>query len=264
MVSHKLMHKVARQARKQGRLIGSDIGPFQTIVDSNPVSVIAESFRTVLNAVLMSQALPPRVIVITSAVMQEGKTSMSINLAIARARQGKRVLLVDGDLRKPTISRILGLPDTVGLSTVLATGRNGAGPRSALGASAEVAIVPVPGVPNLFALPAGVTNPEKPEIVTAEAMRALITRWREHFDLIVVDTPPVLLVADAVQLAIEADAVLLVVRSGYTTQDAFGRAQQLLYQVNAPLRGVLLNGVDFRSPDLHYVHEYGYADTTVN
>lgn len=264
LVSRKLIHKASKQARKRALLRGSEPTPFQTIVDSNPISVIAESFRTVLHAVLRSDGLSPRAIVITSAVTREGKTAMSINLAIARARQGKRVLLVDADLRKPSISKILGVPQGAGLSTILGMRQNRELSRTAVLASGTAAIMPVPSVPYLFVLPAGTIDPRNPELVTSEGMRALIAEWRESFDQIIIDTPPVLLVADAIQVAVEADAVLLVVRSGYTTHDAFSRAQQLLYQVNAPLRGILLNGVDFKSPDLYYVHEYGYTDSTVN
>src|SRR5205823_6088253 len=129
----------------------------------------------------------PQVILVTSALPQEGKTTTAVNCAIVLAQQGGRVLLVDADLRRPSVHQSLGLRPNGGLSTLL-TGRT----------QLDQVMMCSPQLPNLFVLPAGPTPPQPAELLSSELMKEFITAWRGQFDHIVIDTPPALSVTDAV------------------------------------------------------------------
>jgi succinoglycan biosynthesis transport protein ExoP len=210
-----------------------------------PLSPAAESYRALLTSILLSHSTPPTVIMMTSALPAEGKTTVSINTAIALARSRRRVLLVDADLRRPSIHRAMRLPSDTGLTAVLREST-----------SLEQAVVRCSDLPNLFILPAGqVRLPDDTEQLIC-CFKELLEPWREQFDHVIVDTPPVLPLTDAVRMSVEADSVILVVRSGQIVKDAFLRAQDLLLKVNAHLTGFVLNGADLNSPDFR--HYYGY------
>jgi len=162
-------------------------------------------------------------------------------------QEGRRVLLVDADLRRPSICKILGIASPAGLTTVLA-GK----------ASPESVILPSPQLPNLFLLPSGPIPPCPSELLSSARMKRLLAQWREMFDHIIIDSPPVLAVTDAVRLSVEADAVLLVIRSAQTSKAELRRSIALLAQANAKVLGVVFNGFDPRSPDHYYSY---YSDT---
>jgi polysaccharide biosynthesis transport protein len=231
-------------------------GSVDLIVNSDPMSPIAESYRALVNSILFSAPVPPRIILVTSAITGDGKTSTSINVAIVLAKQGKRVLLVDADLRRPSIHKAMRLPVTEGLSTILRSRNDLSGRGSAL--TSESVPVPAPGIPNLFVMPAGPLDAEPAELVGSKAMQELLQEWNTQFDHVIVDSSPVVLVSDAVRLSVAADSVILVVRWGHTPQEAFARAQELLTQVNAAVMGVVFNGADLTSPALSYYGQYGY------
>jgi capsular exopolysaccharide synthesis family protein len=182
---------------------------------------------------------------VTSALPQEGKTTTSINTAIVLAQKGGKVLLVDADMRRPTIHQTFKLRNRTGLSTVL-TGSS----------SADDLIVPSSILPNLFVLPAGPPPPHPAELLDSTMMRSLIEKWRQEYDHIVIDTPPVLSVTDAVLLSAQMDSVLLVIRSAQTSKDALRRSRDILAQVNARVMGVVVNAIDLQSPDAYYYY-YG-------
>jgi capsular exopolysaccharide synthesis family protein len=188
---------------------------------------------------------PPKVILITSALPEEGKTTTSVNSAIVLAQKGIRVLLIDADLRRPSIHKTLGMGPKIGLSNVL-TGN----------ATLEQAIIPSTVLPNLFILPAGTPPPNPAELLASVQMKTVLEELREQYDHIVIDTPPTLSVTDAVVMSTSADAVVLVIRSGQTTKPALRRARDILIQVNARVCGVLLNAVDLNSADYYYHYEY--------
>jgi polysaccharide biosynthesis transport protein len=214
-----------------------------------PLSLAAESYRAILTSILLSQPTPPGVILVTSALPGEGKTTVSTNLAIVLARLRRRVLLVDADLRRPSIQRAMGLSTTTGLGALLRKS-----------AAFDEAVVGCADVPNLFILPAGRINlPDDNELLVS-GFKHLTERWREKFDHIIIDTPPVLPMTDAVRMAVEADSVVLVIRSGQIAKDAFLRAQDLLLQVNARLTGFVLNGADLSSSDFQYYYGYYSQD----
>ncbi|MGA2335633.1 MAG: polysaccharide biosynthesis tyrosine autokinase [Terriglobales bacterium] len=211
------------------------------IAFARPRSELAESYRALRTSILLSSlGSPPKVILVTSALPQEGKTTTSINLAIVLAQRGGRVLLVDADLRRPGIHKALGLRNTSGLSTLM-TGGNGS----------EDAIVSTE-IPYLFVLTAGPPPPQPAELLGSTLMKDYLARWREEFAHIVIDTPPALSVTDAVSLSVEADSVLVVVRSGQTTKAALRRVRDLLSHVNARITGVLVNAFDLHSGSSYY------------
>ncbi|MFB3813284.1 MAG: GumC family protein [Terriglobales bacterium] len=210
---------------------------------TQPKSEIAEAYRSLRTSILLSgMGTPPRRILVTSSLPQDGKTMTSINTAVVLAQQGKRVLLVDADLRRPMVHCIFAVPPAVGLSNVL-TG----------GAAFDEVVVAAPQ-PGLFILPAGPVPPHPAELLSSPRMRELLQRWSDEFDHVIIDSPPALTVTDAVLLSVEVDAVLLVIRAGQTTSSALRRTRDLLTQVNARIMGVVINAVDLSSPD--YYHYY--------
>src|ERR1700687_3584827 len=218
----------------------------ETVTQVRPQSQMAESYRALRTSLLLSNlGAPPKVIMVTSARPQEGKTTTSINTAIVLAQKGVRVLLVDADLRRPSIHKTLGMGPRSGLSNVL-TGS----------ATLQQTITTSPILPNLFIMPAGTPPPNPAELLASSNMRDLIVELRGLYDHIVIDTPPTLSVTDAVVLSPRADATILVIRSSQTTKQALRRARDILTQVNAHVAGVLLNAVDLTSPDYYYYYEY--------
>ena len=239
--------RTAREGANAKRLvIASSKEAVELVTQVRPQSQMAESYRALRTSLLLSNlGAPPKMIMITSALPQEGKTTTSINCAVVLAQKGVRVLLIDADLRRPSIDKILGMGPRSGLSNVL-TGS----------ATLEDAITRSSVLPNLSVLAAGTPPPNPAELLASTNMRDMLEEVRGRYDHIVVDTPPALSVTDAVVLSPRADAIVLVIRSGHTTKQALRRSRDILMQVNAKLSGVLLNAVDLSSPDYHYYYEY--------
>jgi polysaccharide biosynthesis transport protein len=219
------------------------------VAHHRPKSEVAESYRALRTSILLSSiGHAPKVLLMTSALPQEGKTTTSVNTAIVLAQKGDRVLLVDADMRRPSIHQSLKIRNRIGLSSILSGN-----------ATAEDAIVISPVLPNLFVLPAGPAPPHPAEMLGSNVMKSFLAQWREQYDHIVIDTPPVLSVTDAVLLSVDADAVVLVIRSGRTTKEALRRSRELLTQVNSRLMGVVVNAVDLQSPDAYYYYGSNYS-----
>ena len=239
--------RTAREGATAKRLvIATSKEAVELITQVRPQSQMAESYRALRTSLLLSSlGAPPKVIMITSALPQEGKTTTSINCAVVLAQKGIRVLLIDADLRRPSIHKTLGMGPRSGLSNVL-TGS----------ATLEQAITRSSILPNLSVLPAGTPPPNPAELLASTNMRDVLDQLRGEYDHIVLDTPPTLSVTDAVVLSPRADAIVLVIRSGQTTKQALRRSRDILTQVNAKVSGVLLNAVDLSSPDYYYYYEY--------
>ncbi len=239
--------RTAREGANSKRLvIATSKEAVELITQVRPQSQMAESYRALRTSLLLSNlGAPPKVIMVTSALPQEGKTTTSINCAVVLAQKGIRVLLIDADLRRPSIHKTLGMGPRSGLSNVL-TGS----------ATLEQAITRSTVLPNLNILPAGTPPPNPAELLASTNMRDVLEQLRGQYDHIVVDTPPTLSVTDAVVLSPRADAIVLVIRSGQTTKQALRRSRDILMQVNAKVSGVLLNAVDLSSPDYYYYYEY--------
>ncbi|MGD0570325.1 MAG: polysaccharide biosynthesis tyrosine autokinase [Candidatus Sulfotelmatobacter sp.] len=240
--------RTAREGANAKRLViaTSNKEAVELVTQVRPQSQMAESYRALRTSLLLSNlGAPPKVIMITSALPQEGKTTTSINCAVVLAQKGIRVLLIDADLRRPSIHKTLGMGPRSGLSNVL-TGS----------ATLQQTITRSPILPNLSVLPAGTPPPNPAELLASPNMRDVLEELRGQYDHIVVDTPPTLSVTDAVVLSPRADAIVLVIRSGQTTKQALRRSRDILTQVNAKVSGVLLNAVDLSSPDYYYYYEY--------
>ena len=238
--------KSGLEAAAKRLTVASSREAVELVTQSRPQSQMAESYRALRTSLLLtSLGGPPKVILITSALPQEGKTTTSINTAIVLAQKGTRVLLMDADLRRPSIHKTLGMGPKTGLSNVL-TGN----------ATLQQAVLRSNILPTLFVLSAGTPPPNPAELLASSNMKDILAELREQYDHIVVDTPPTLSVTDAVVMSTRADSVVLVIRSGQTTKQALRRSRDLLMQVNARVSGVLLNAVDLSSPDYYYYYEY--------
>ena len=213
-----------------------------------PKSQMSEAFRALRTALLLSQPdHPPQVILVTSALPREGKTTAAANLAVTLAQLGDKTVLVDADLRKPGVGRLLnlGTGKYAGLSSYLA------------GVSAlDLVTVPHPAIPNLAAIPTGPLPPNPADLLSSHKLADAIAELRTKFKFVVIDSPPIMAATDAVILSVQADGVLLVVRSGETPKEAFTRTCDLLTSVKSRLLGVVLNAVDASAPDYYYSYRY--------
>lgn len=231
-----------------GVLPGSNGNCLPLVAYAQPRSPAAESFRALRTSIILSSfGTPPRVILVTSSLPKEGKTTVSANSAIVLAQRGSRVLLVDGDLREPAIAKMFGITHDAGLGTII-DGRY----------RFEDVVVRNPHIPNLSILSSGAATSQPAELLGSSKMKECIARWRSEFDYVIIDTPPCLSFTDAVQLSREADGVILVARWGQTTKAALRAASDLLLQVNANMIGLVLNAYDLHAApfDRAYRSEY--------
>jgi polysaccharide biosynthesis transport protein len=213
-----------------------------------PTSNVSEAYKTLRTALLLSSPdKPPKVIVITSSEPQEGKTVTTLNTAISLTQSGKKVLLIDGDMRRPRIHKALGVPNTGGLSSYLS------------GNSDLDEIIQGTEIPNLFLVSSGPIPPNPSELLASEHFDFFLESLRKssRFDHVLIDSPPLLSVADPVIMSSKAGAVILVVQCGRTARPLVMRGRQKLDQAKANILGVVLNDVQFHSGD-YYSYRYGY------
>ena len=212
----------------------------------SPRSPISEQYRTLrTNIQYASVDKELKTIMITSPNPGEGKSTTIANLAIVFAQQGKKVLLVDTDLRKPTIHYTFHLLNTVGLTNVLMK-------QSVLGE----AIQQTP-ITDLFILTCGTIPPYPAELIGSSMMSQLIERLKVDFDIVLFDTPPLLAVTDAQILANKCDASILVVKSGSTEKDGAIRAKEILLNSSSRLLGAVLNNKKMKDSQYQNIYYYG-------
>ena len=234
--------KLAKLSHKKAE---AGAGSVELAPHERPHSVIAEAYRALRAALLLSRAGGVKSIVVTSALPQEGKSATAVNLAIVLAQLGKRVLLVDADLHKPRLHEVLHLSNRAGLVSVLAEELD-----------ATRAIQPA-GIPNLFLLPAGPSSPNPSGLLSSEAMSTLLQLAGMNFDYIVIDSPPVFPVADALVLGAQTDGVVLCVKGAATPRELVQRVRDKLLRANVRILGVVLNEVPLDSTTAAEYQAYG-------
>ena len=211
-------------------------------------SAAAEAYRALRTNLLYAQTGGPlKTLVVTSPAAADGKTTTAVNLSVAFAQQGLRVLLVDCDLRRPALAAALGVPPDPGVTDLL------------LGRAELPSGIHATRVRGLDVLPCGTARGDAAELLGSPQMRALVDRAAADYDLIVMDTPPVLAASDAVVLAARADGVLLVLRAGETDRGAAQFALQQLTGVRARVVGGVLNDPDAKLARYGGYAAYGYA-----
>ncbi|GBG11945.1 capsular biosynthesis protein [Paenibacillus sp. MY03] len=218
------------------------------ITHLNPKSPISESYRTLRTNIdhsTINQKL--QIIMVTSSKPGEGKSTTCANMAVAFAQANKRVLLIDADLRKPTQHYLFGTSNRNGLTTAL------------FNQKPLKDIVQHTAVDNLFIVHAGPTPPNPSELLSSPQMAELLDEARKSYDVIVLDTPPIVTVTDAQVVAVMSDGVVLIVQSGQVSKEHVLKAKSLLDHVKAKLLGVVLNNVNSSHAD-SYSYYYGDSE----
>ena len=232
--------------RKRRHAPPSNNGDAALTVLKNPSSPSAESYRALRTAILFSTApRPPQVLLVTSGQPNEGKTCTCLNLAFVLAQRGARVIVIDSDLRKPSISGTLHFPSREGGLTGVLTGA----------CSLESALQPVASADNVWVLPAGPVPPNPAELLSSPSMEKVLQELRQQFDHVLLDSPPALMFTDATILSNWVDGVLLVVHGGTTAKRSLVRSYRTLKMAGCRILGVIMNRVDSRE------HSYSYYDS---
>ncbi len=222
-----------------------------------PKSAPAEAYRTLrTNLQFIGRSDDFRVLCVTSPSLGEGKTTTVANLGIAMAQAGRKVVVMSCDLRRPRLHRFYSVSNENGLSTVLS------------GQDDLAKAVRRPDVENLLVLPSGPVPPNPAELLASNTMARLLEELRANADFVIIDTPPLLAVSDALVLAPKSDGTLFVADAGTTTRSAIRHARQQLDQVGARVVGAVLNDLDtssaryYGSDSYTYSYPYRYEETT--
>jgi capsular exopolysaccharide synthesis family protein len=218
------------------------------LIALDPKSQRAEAVRMVrTNLQFVDVDNPPRCVVITSSLPEEGKTTTACNLAITFALSGQKVCIIDGDLRRPKVADYFGIEGSIGLTNLLA-GQNKLN---------EVFVKWNRGL--VMVLPAGPVPPNPSELLGSKSMATLLEFLSTRFDVVIIDAPPLLPVTDAAILAAVSDGAVLVVRHGKTSRTEVVRAAESLRSVNAKLLGTIHNFVPLKARGYGYGYGYGYS-----
>ena len=219
-------------------------GAKRTLITTiNPRSPISEQYRTIRTNIQFSMIDDSfKILACTSASPGEGKSTTITNLAVTFAQQGQKVLLVDADLRKPTIHRTMEVSNRKGLTTLITKK-----------ATIKEAISTTK-INNLHVLPSGPIPPNPSELLGSKMMTDLIAGLSQRYDLILFDTPPVLAVTDAQVLGNRCDGVVLVLKSGETEKKNLVKAKELLDRAQVKIIGTIINGVDAKSANYNYYY----------
>ena len=225
-----------------GRRIGCPRSGTARSCCANPLRWRLNRIASCHSLLLASRPFSPQVVAVVSAMPLEGKTTTAANSAIALAQRGAKVLLVDADLRQPALHEFFEMPIQPGLRNLLATDAN---PYPACEIEQQ---------PGLWVLPAGDSDTGSSRVLDVRSITPIIQRWREAYDYVLIDTPPIALVSDALVLSACADSVMLVVRCGLTSRRIIRRVCEALRRSQAKQSGVLMNAVDL-------AQHYGYPAT---
>ena len=211
------------------------------ITVSSSKSIIAEQFRTIRANIKFS--IPDqqvKTILITSSLPSEGKSTNASNLGVVYAQEGKRVLIVDGDMRKPTIHHAFGILNSTGLSTVLSRQNE---------INSAIQETPIVG---LFILPSGPIPPNPTELLSSKIFDDLIEEIKKNYDIIIFDAPPILSVSDAQIISHHCDGTLLIIHSGVTEKEEVLKTKAILSTSRAKIIGVVLNKYKMPKKNKYY------------
>jgi non-specific protein-tyrosine kinase len=224
----------------------------EPITASHPRSPVSEAFRALrTNLQFASGSEPLHTLIVTSPSPKDGKTTVAANLGVIIAQNGCSVALIDADLRRPSVHKFFDLPNNKGISSIFMM------PQIALNGNLQET-----GVAQLWVLPSGPLPQNPSELLGSAKMDEILNSLNGGKDFILIDTPPVLAVTDAIVLAPRVDGVLLVVRPGVTRLAACKHAVEQLRRVGAKLVGVVFDDVDIHRPCYRYVHYRGYYNDT--
>ncbi len=230
------MWKTKKSNRSAGRKL---------VVRTNPHSITTEQYRTIRTNINFSMPGPDtQTILFTSASKEEGKSTTSCNMAIVFAEAGKRVLLIDADMRRPTLHHTFQLSNKVGLSNLLLN-------KGRLQDSVKTS-----GVAGLDLLLCGQIPPNPAELLSSPTLDTLIDEMKEKYDLVIFDSPPLLSVTDSKILANKCDATVLVVNTGRSEKESITKARDALVTAKAFIMGVVMNNYEI-SKDTYYYQGYG-------
>ncbi|MGZ5454748.1 MAG: polysaccharide biosynthesis tyrosine autokinase, partial [Candidatus Aminicenantales bacterium] len=244
-------------AGEKGAVVWSSVGekrferkggrgePMDLFVQFSPDSSFAEQYRSIRTALLFSmEETNRRALAVTSPLPQDGKTATACNLAASLAQAGKRVVIIDADLRKPRLHKVFRIKNLNGLTKYLTTGL------------AMDDLLRATPIPTLFVINAGPVPPDPLELLGSDKMTALIAQLKKDFDFIIVDTPPCLAVSDALVVGSRLDGAIMVVRRGKTPREALKRAQEKLEAHKIKNLGVVINAVRMRDMDEYHMSSY--------
>lgn len=234
MFKRKKQHVVQAAARK-------------LITRANPKSVISEQFRTLRTNVNFS--MPDgelQTLLLTSASPSEGKSTVAANTAVVFAQEGKKVLLVDADMRKPTVHYTFHMTNTLGLSNLLTR------------QASLLDVIKMSDIENLDVVTSGPIPPNPAELLGSKTMESVLQEMKEEYDVIIFDAPPVLSVTDGQILANKAEGTILVLSANQTEKESIAKAKEALVSVQANIIGAVLN--NFVLEKDHYYQYYGSAE----
>lgn len=239
--------------RRDSAAARAELGKRDLHVAADPLGAVAEAVRMVrTNLTFMSPDRPYRLLLVTSALPEEGKTTVACSLATVLAQNGHRVLIVDSDLRRPRLHRTFRVPNDVGLSLAI-TGN----------VPLEECIHET-DIDNVYVLPSGPIPPNPSELLQSERFRDLLRELSSKFDRVIFDSPPILPVTDAAVISQAVDGTVIVARAFRTNRIAVRQAVKQLLDVNGGIVGLVLNDVDFakgeygRYSEYYYQYKYGY------
>jgi polysaccharide biosynthesis transport protein len=245
--------EIAHRALPAATLLPSNRQLETVSMDTGTSPVLADSFRSVLASILFAGARQrQRVLVVTSANPAEGKTTTAANLAATLAKMNRKVLLIDGDIRSPRVHSIFGLDNSDGLTNVLQ--------EITLRPTAKIdAAIRETSIPNLHVLTSGPAVQAGADLLFSASMPSILARYREQYDMILIDTPPMLLMPDARVLARVADGVILIARSRKTGREAIQAAHRRFVEDHTPVLGIVLNDWDAKMSAYNYYGGYKEA-----
>ncbi len=217
---------------------------------SDPKSAGAEAFRNIRGNLLLSAGdQPPKIMQICSAGHSEGKTTFALNIAVVMAAAGERIILIDADLRKPRLHRMLKAPNRQGLSSLLS------------GQAGLDSVILTSGNPGVDIITSGPIPPNPSELLGSKTMKESLAELSRRYDKVIIDCPPLAGLADAPLISPMADGMILVIRGGKTPRDLVVKSRKNLDAIKARVLGVVLNDVHGRSDHYYYQYNYGYYFT---